>query len=153
LRSCCATSCHLGLGERGLGAAYSRNKRTGRHRLYARDGTLLTDLVHGEQHPPCRGLTPEPICQRRTIDGMVPWLCCEGLAVVGLEILHCVSKKRGKRDVCAWIGRRLTVEESPDKRPQLLRCQSADTHRSAATSGHREIVPGAELRNLALQGR
>ncbi len=39
----------------------------------------------------------------------------------GFEILHRVSEQRGKRDVCAWIGGRLAIEESPDERPHLLR--------------------------------
>src|SRR5439155_24765660 len=114
---------------------------------------LLTELIHGEQHPPCRGLTPEPIRQCRTVDGIVPRLGCEGLAVVGFEILHRVPEQRGKRDVCAWLGWRLAIEERTDKRPHLLRRQSADPHRGAAALGHREIIPRAELRNLAVQGR
>src|SRR5262249_58546038 len=42
--------------------------------------------------------------------------------------------------------------EGADERPHLLGRQPADTHRGAAASGHREIVPRAELLNLPLQG-
>src|SRR5215831_400044 len=151
LLSCCAPSGHRGLGKRRLSAACSGNEQASRHHLHARDGALLTDLLHGKEHPPCRGLTPEPIRQRRTVDGAVPRLRGEGLAVVGFEILHRVSEKRGKGDIRAWIGWCLAIEERTDEHPHLLRGQPADPHRGAAASGHREIIPCAELRNLPLQ--
>src|SRR5262249_25078788 len=103
--------------------------------------------------PSCRGLMPEPIRQRCTVDGAVPRLRCEGLTVVGFEILHGVSEECGKGDIGAWIKWRLAIEKSTDERPHLLWCQPADTDRGAAASGHSELVPCAELRNLALQGR
>ena len=73
--------------------------RSSRHNLHARGRALLTDLVHGEQHLPCRSVAPEPIRQRRTVDGAVPRLRCEGHAVVGVEILYRVSEKRGQGDI------------------------------------------------------
>src|SRR5262249_18157274 len=64
-----------------------------------------------------------------------------------------VAEECGQGDVCAWVGWRLAIEESANEPPYLLRGQPADPHRGAAAPGHREIVPGTELRNLALQGR
>src|SRR5262245_31993201 len=151
--ACCATASFLGLGKRWLGAACSGNKQAGRHRLHTRDSALLTDLMYGKQHPSCRGVTPEPIRQRRTVDGTVPWLRCEGFAVVGFEVFHRVSEEGGQGDICTWIGWRLAIEESADERPHLLWRQPADPYRGTAASGHREIVPRVKLSHLALQGR
>src|SRR5262249_40436741 len=56
-------------------------------------------------------------------------------------------------DVGPWIGGRLAIEEGTNEHPHLLRRQPADTYCGTAASGHREIVPCAELLNLPLQGR
>src|SRR5262249_50495392 len=88
----------------------------------------------------------------RTVDGAVPRLRCEGLAVVGFEIFYCEPEEAGKGDVRAWIGWRMAIEEGADERPHLLRGQSANTHRGAAASRHIEIVPRAVLFNFPLQG-
>jgi hypothetical protein len=91
---CVPVSVILGLGKWRLRTPGSRNQEAGSHHLHARELALLTDLMHGEQHPPCDGVPPEPISKRRAIHGVLARLCRDGFAVLGFEILH------GKPELC-----------------------------------------------------